>query len=65
MAFENADEAEKMGYRMHQKRMHSKEMPENRMPMDNNMMGKKMMIIGCMDKMMQCMNQMQSAEMML
>ena len=50
MAFENADEAEKMGYRMctkcTKKMMHSDEIAENRMPMDNNMMGKKMMMMG-------------------
>ena len=48
MAFENADEAEKMGYRMctkyTKKMMRSDEMADNRMPMDPNMMGKRMMM---------------------
>ena len=71
MAFENADEAEKMGYRMctkcTKKMMRSDEMAENRMPMDHNMMGKKMMDSDtgdmqmqqeCMKKMMKCMQMM-------
>jgi hypothetical protein len=67
MAFENGDEAEKMGYRMctkcTKKMMGSDEMAENGMPMHHKMMGKRMMM-GCMDEMMHCMDQMQPAEMM-
>jgi hypothetical protein len=52
MAFDNMDEAEKMGYRMctkcSKRMMRTCEMGEKMMPMNQNMMGKKMMMMGKM-----------------